>query len=115
MIYCDYIADQMRHALVQKKEGSTGYPSGLNPKFKHVGPIELDLHPTEGWFQSTRKRFEVTDHDDQVYLVSVEELENNNGIELADLLIEMGNLLADSEEYDDLQPRIESALEKLDI
>ena len=57
----------------------------------------------------------MTDHDDTAYLVTVEELENNNGIELADLLIEMGNLLADSEEYDDLEPRIQSALEKLDI
>ena len=114
MIYCDYIADQMRHALVPKKEGSTGYPSGLNPKFKHVGPIELDLD-NWGAFRSTRKRFEVTDHDDTAYLVTVEELVNNNAIELADLLIEMGNLLADDEEYDDLQPRIESALEKLDI
>lgn len=114
MIYCDYIADQLRHALVQKKEGSTGYSRGLNPKFKHVGPIELHLD-NWGAFQSTRKRFEVTDHDDTAYLVTVEELANNNAIELADLLIEMGNLLADSEEYDDLQPRIESALEKLDI
>lgn len=115
MIYCDYIADQLRHALVQKRAGNTGYPSGLNPKVKYVGPIEMHLHPTDGYFQSTRKRFEVTDHQDTAYLVTVEELENNNGIELADLLIEMGNLLADSEEYDDLEPRIQSALEKLDI
>jgi hypothetical protein len=114
MIYCDYIADQIHHALVQKRAGSTGYPSGLNPKLKYVGPIELHLSKW-GDFQSTRKRFEVTDHQDTAYLVTVEELINNNGVELADLLIEMGNLLADSEEYDDLQPRIESALEKLDI
>ena len=114
MIYCDYIADQLRHALVQKKEGSTGYSRGLNPKFKHVGPIELHLD-NWGAFQSTRKRFEVTDHDDQVYLVSVEELENNAGLEIADLLIEMGNLLADDEEYEDLEPRIQRALARLDI
>ena len=114
MIYCDYIADQLHHALVQKRTGNTGYPSGLNPKLKYVGLIELHLD-NWGAFQSTRKRFEVTDHQDTAYLVTVEELENNNGIELADLLIEMGNLLADSEEYDDLEPRIQSALEKLDI
>jgi hypothetical protein len=33
----------------------------------------MDLHPTEGWFQSTKKIIQVTDTNGKSYVVTVEE------------------------------------------
>jgi hypothetical protein len=38
-----------------------------------VGKPQTDLHPTEGWFQSTKKTIEVQDTNGKIYLVTVEE------------------------------------------
>jgi hypothetical protein len=38
-----------------------------------VSNPKMDLHPTEGYFQSTRKTIEVQDTNGKIYLVTVEE------------------------------------------
>jgi hypothetical protein len=38
-----------------------------------VSKPQLDLHPTEGYFLSTKKTIEVQDTNGKIYLVTVEE------------------------------------------
>lgn len=65
LAYCDKIADVIRKALLQYDEDNI---IGL------VGRTKMDLHPTEGWFQSTKKTIDMTDMNGKMYRVTVEEL-----------------------------------------
>ena len=73
LAYCDKIAYVVRNALVQS------HKLGLDEE-QHiglVGPIEMDLHPTEGYFQSTKKTLEVSDMNGKIYRVTIEETGEN--------------------------------------
>ena len=61
VVYCDMIADFMRESVLDRIG-----------KWK-AGSIKLDLHPKEGYFQSTKKTFSVTDPNGRQYKVTVEE------------------------------------------
>lgn len=65
LAYCDKIADTIRKALVKYDPDNI---IGL------VGRVRMDLHPTEGYFQSTKKTIELTDMNGKMYRVTVEEL-----------------------------------------
>jgi len=62
VVYCDMIADFMRESVLDFRIG----------KWK-AGSVEMDLHPKEGYFQSTKKTFSVTDPNGRQYKVTVEE------------------------------------------
>ncbi len=59
--YCDLIADFRRESVLDRIG-----------KWD-AGSIQLDLHPTHGYFQSTKKTFSVTDPNGRSYKVTVEE------------------------------------------
>ena len=64
LVYCDFIADQIKRYLLQ---------GDWQHILVSVGPVKMDLHPTEGWFVSTKKTIEVTDRNGRKYRVTVEE------------------------------------------
>jgi len=64
LAYCDKIADSIRKALVKAD------PTGI---IGPVGPIEMDLHPTEGYFISPKKAMKVWDMNGKAYVVTIEE------------------------------------------
>jgi len=66
MVYCDYIADRVSRYLRRDMEDN-------DTLVMAVGKPQTDLHPTEGWFQSTKKTIEVQDTNGKIYLVTVEE------------------------------------------
>tara|TARA_Y100000385_G_scaffold170186_1_gene176233 strand:- start:1788 stop:1994 length:207 start_codon:yes stop_codon:yes gene_type:complete len=66
MIYCDYIADRIQK-LVAREIGDN------STLLDSIGTVNYDLHPTEGYFQSTKKTIEVKDVNGKIYLVTVEE------------------------------------------
>lgn len=69
LVYCDYIADTIRRGLVADQ--------WMNPdriKLDNIGPVEMDLHPTEGYFVSTKKTLEIIDNSGKKYKVTVEEV-----------------------------------------
>ncbi|MDA9373921.1 hypothetical protein N9R43_00930 [bacterium] len=66
MVYCDYIADRI-HRLVSNDIGDN------QTMLLNIGKAALDLHPTEGYFVSTKKTMEITDANGKVYVVTVEE------------------------------------------
>ena len=64
LAYCDKIADTIRKSLM-------GYdPDGI---IGLVGRVQMDLHPVEGYFQSTKKAITVYDMNGKAYIVTVEE------------------------------------------
>jgi hypothetical protein len=65
LAYCDKIADVIRKSLLKYDADEI---VGL------VGPIKMDLHPTEGYFMSTKKTIVVSDMQGKQYRVTVEEL-----------------------------------------
>ena len=65
LAYCDKIADTIRKALLKYDEDGI-----LNGP---VGPIEWDLHPTQGYFLSPKKCIKVWDSNGKAYTVTVEE------------------------------------------
>ena len=65
LAYCDKIADTIRRALLKYDEDGI-----LNGP---VGTIEMDLHPTEGYFISPKKAIKVWDSNGKAYVVTVEE------------------------------------------
>jgi hypothetical protein len=68
LVYCDYIADRIRKALVSAKEDVfAAIP------LSDVGRVKYDLSET-GYFQSTKKTLEVVDGNGKVYLVTVEQI-----------------------------------------
>ena len=64
LAYCDKIAHEIRKGLQQPD------PDGL---IAEVGSIRMDLHPTEGWMQSTGKTITVYDRNGKAYIVSIQE------------------------------------------
>ena len=66
LAYCDKIADVVRKALMKYDPDNI---IGL------VGPVQMDLHPTEGWFVSTKKTVDLCDMNGKKYRVTVEEIE----------------------------------------
>ena len=66
LAYCDYIAARI-HTLVSNEinDNQTMMESVSTPK--------MDLHPTEGYFQSTKKVLTVHDMNGKAYVVTVEE------------------------------------------
>ena len=64
MAYCDKIADSIRKALIKHD------PDGI---IGPVGPIQMDLHPTEGYFLSPKKAITVHDMNGKAYVVTIEE------------------------------------------
>ena len=66
MAYCDYIADRVSRYLTRDMEDN-------DTLVMRVGRPQMDLHPTEGYFQSTKKTIEVQDTNGKIYLVTVEE------------------------------------------
>lgn len=67
--YCDYIAHIIREKLTSNIAESDSI-------VVEVGKIQADLHPTQGWFQSTSKTLVVTDANDQKYKVTIEAVGN---------------------------------------
>lgn len=65
LAYCDKIADVVRKALLKYDADEI---VGL------VGPIKMDLHPTEGYFVSTKKTINVFDMSGKEYMVTIEEV-----------------------------------------
>lgn len=62
LTYCDFIADHIFN-----------YINNDDMEFKADRP-HMDLHPTEGYFQSTKKTIQVTDEaTGKLYLITVEE------------------------------------------
>ena len=68
LVYCDYIAACIGQGLDQAL-----LEDDIITEVK--GPF-LDLHPTEGYFQSTRKTMMVTDKNGRQYRITVEEIEH---------------------------------------
>ena len=66
LAYCDYIAARL-YTLIDREidDNDTMMASVEHPK--------MDLHPTEGWFQSTKKVLTVHDVNGKAYVVTVEE------------------------------------------
>ena len=65
LAYCDKIADTVRESLLKHD------PQGI---IGLIGPIEMDLHPTQGYFQSTKKTIEMTDMNSKKYKITIEEV-----------------------------------------
>ena len=66
LAYCDYIANRI-HTLLEREIGDN------ETLLERVGPTKMDLHPTEGYFQSTKKVMTVHDTNGKAYVVTVEE------------------------------------------
>lgn len=61
--YCDYIADCIKDVMKEEDQ-----------LIDYVGPIEMDLHPQHGYFQSTKKTIAVSDSNGKHYKITVEEV-----------------------------------------
>jgi|AntRauTorcE11898_2_1112593.scaffolds.fasta_scaffold189528_1 hypothetical protein len=70
--YCDYIANRIRLTLHEAVH--SGQSLGIEI-LSGVSKPSSDLHPTEGWLQSTNKTIEVVDKNGQKYKVTVEAVE----------------------------------------
>lgn len=66
LAYCDYIANRIQSRI-------RGDIMLDDPYMSEVGEVKLDLHPTEGYFMSTKKTIEVRDKSGKKYLITVEE------------------------------------------
>ena len=65
MVYCDFIADQIRKVLCSEDASS---------HVEKISDVNMDLHPTEGYFVSTKKTINVEDFNGTKYKVTVEEV-----------------------------------------
>ena len=66
LAYCDYIAEQCRQGILNEN---------LDRELvKSCTFVKFDLHPTDGYFMSTKKTMEVTDVNGKMYKVTVEEM-----------------------------------------
>lgn len=66
LAYCDYIAEQCRQGILNENLD--------RDLVKSCTFVKFDLHPTEGYFMSTKKTMEVTDVNGKMYKVTVEEM-----------------------------------------
>jgi hypothetical protein len=66
LAYCDYIAARL-HTLIDREltDNQTMIESVSQPR--------MDLHPTEGYFQSTKKALTVHDINGKAYVITVQE------------------------------------------
>ena len=64
LAYCDKIADSIRKALIKPDPDNIIGP---------VGPVKMDLHPTAGYFVSTKKTMMIWDMNGKAYSVTIEE------------------------------------------
>lgn len=67
LAYCDYIGHLINITLLQDSTSANGLVESTNG-------VKMDLHPTEGYFVSTKKTIEVTDVNGKKYMVTVEEI-----------------------------------------
>ena len=67
LTYCDYIADVCLKALRK----ATGAEEDI---ILAVSNVKGDLHPEEGYLQSTKKSISVFDTGEKVYRVTIEEV-----------------------------------------
>lgn len=68
--YCDRIGAAIFDALKARD------PEGI---IASCGPVKSDLHPTEGYQLSTKKMLEVTDRNNNRYLVTIQDLREVKG------------------------------------
>jgi len=68
LAYCDYIAACISKCLIKEAKEFGGY-------IKSCSHPQMDLHPDEGYFISTKKTLEVEDMNGKRYIVTVEEAE----------------------------------------
>jgi hypothetical protein len=68
LAYCDYIADRIKY-LLDREIGDN------DTMMEKTGPINMDLHPTEGYFMSTKKTMGVTDINGKNYMITIEEID----------------------------------------
>jgi hypothetical protein len=66
LAYCDYIAARL-YTLLDREIGDN------DTMMASVEHPQMDLHPTEGWVQSTKKAMTVHDINGKAYVVTVEE------------------------------------------
>lgn len=64
LAYCDKIADTVRNALLKHD------PDGI---IGLIEPTQWDLHPTKGYFQSTKKTIEMCDMNGKKYVITIAE------------------------------------------
>ena len=64
LAYCDYIADRISK-LIKREIGDN------DTLISDISNPQMDLHPTEGWFQSTKKV--ITCSNGKAYVITVEE------------------------------------------
>lgn len=65
--YCDYIGALIREKLVADT-------ASAQTVIKDVSHVQMDLHPEEGYFVSTKKTINVIDINRKQYKITVEEL-----------------------------------------
>ena len=66
LAYCDYIAARL-YTLLDREIGDN------DTLMADISKPKMDLHPTEGWFQSTKKVMTMHDINGKAYVVTVEE------------------------------------------
>jgi hypothetical protein len=66
LAYCDYIANRI-HGLIDREIGDN------ETLMASVEQPKMDLHPTEGWFMSTKKVMTMHDINGKAYVVTIEE------------------------------------------
>jgi hypothetical protein len=66
MSYCDFIADLIKALLPGASSGNI-----------KVGPVQYDLHSTDGYMVSTTKKLEA-EYLGRKYMITIEEIPNGN-------------------------------------
>tara|TARA_Y100000389_G_C17397322_1_gene483326 strand:- start:416 stop:643 length:228 start_codon:yes stop_codon:yes gene_type:complete len=66
LAYCDYIADRIQK-LIAREIGDN------DTLLDSIGTVNYDLHPTEGYFQSTKKHITCYDTNGKAYSITIEE------------------------------------------
>ena len=66
LAYCDYIAARL-YTLIDREIDDN------DTMMASVEHLKMDLHPTEGWFQSTKKAITVHDTNGKAYVITVQE------------------------------------------
>ena len=72
LAYCDYIAARL-YTLIDREINHETVLVAVDQIMASVEQPKMDLHPTEGYFQSTKKVLTVHDVNGKAYVVTVEE------------------------------------------
>jgi hypothetical protein len=67
LAYCDFIAATISKSLLAEAKQ-------IGSLIKSASHPQMDLHPAEGYFLSTRKTIEVEDCNGKQYKITVEEV-----------------------------------------